>query len=402
MTVLHLLTPAVHPEPGGLEDAVLRIARGFASKSEHEVVIYTRRQAAAYSGPDPLHAGLEVVHLAGPRSFLLEPLHAEASPLSENTPTAYLLEAYRADFLLLRNAIAAGVERRPDARHVVVSFFISSAGFVAQQAATNLRLPHIASVRGSDFERDVRSPFHFAGLRFVVENADLVVTTNREQAEALAAMFPSARALQTIHNGLPEDELGPLWEAPASETIRLAADCGFSVKKATHLLLRSVGVLLEAGEPISLTVAGADAPKEKEYWEERRRHYVARFPNAFSFPGWLAPREIGALFRASHIYCSASLGEGCSQSHTRALTAGMPAVATRTGALPELAGDCPHVRLAAPGDVEGFTRQLRAMVSAVRAGSVLVDRDQVLAWRRHFSPERECAEWAKAAATVTR
>ncbi len=393
MRTLHLLTPGVFPMRGGLEETVLRIARALNSAGDHRVIVYTRRQAADGMAPVAAHGSLEVVHLGRDKAFLLEPLSADAAN-TEGVPSGWLAESLRLDYLLLVSELEARIAAEPGSRHILISFLMTTNGFIAQQAAFTLGIPHIASVQGSDFSRDFRSPYHLQAIRFVVENARCIVTNNREQARTLGAAFPAARAFRTVHNALPEGVTVAPWAPTPSPVWRLAADCGFSFKKGTHVLLRAVAELRREGHPVCLTVAGEIAPKEKAYWEECRRNSPEHFP------GWLDSASLDALFLSSDLYVSASLGEGCSLSHNRAMALGMPMAATRTGALPELAGDAPHIRLCAPANVEALVSAIRTSMQSLRAGTLAIDPDRVRRWRQYFAPERESREWAEMVAEI--
>ena len=260
MRVLHFVTAGVFPMPGGVEQSVLRIAGNIAEQGRFEAVIYTRRQADDWLAPHPAHAKVEVVHLGLDKAFLMEPLGVAVKP-TETVPGVWQLESFRLDHLLLVEALRRKMDQHPGACHILISFFASTDGFVAQQAAFTLGIPHIATVRGSDFSRDFHSPYHVQAMRFVVENAGLIVTNNREQARVLAAAFPKARAFRTIYNAVEHKTDGPSWTLTRTGAWRLAADCGFSFKKGTHILLRAVAELHRQGERISLTVAGNDAAR---------------------------------------------------------------------------------------------------------------------------------------------
>jgi len=388
LRVIHIVTNAIFPTPGGLEASVLRIARVLAEPSASTVVVYTRKQAAEYTRHESTHAGLEVVHLGQEKPFLMEPFSGNST------------ESFRLDYLLLVAEVQKRMQAAPGTRHVVISFFATNIGFLAQQVALTLGIPHVASIRGTDFSRDFRTPHLSHAIQFVVERAQIVVTTNQEQARVLAAAFPAARAFRTIHNAMPKEIVQEPWTPPGSTPIRLATDCQFSFKKATHLLLRAVAELLGEGADITLTVAGETAAAEASYWEQCKQDYSARFPKAFCFPGWISEDDVNTLLLSSHVYVSASLGEGCSLSQIRALTLGIPMVVTRCGALPELVTGAGHVRLCPAGSVRALAAELRSMVADLRCGTVTVDRERIREWRRHFSPAREQDEWEEVLANV--
>ena len=382
--------------PGGQESSVLRIARFLSAPGRSRAVVYTRRQSRDSVAPHPAHGPVEVVHLGSEKDFLLAPLDSGAGPITESVPSAYLLESLRVDYLLAVSAIRERMDADPGAEHIVISFFMTTNGFIGQQVALTLGIPHVASVQGSDFSRDFRSPYHLQAIRFVVENARLTITNNQEQARVLAGAFPAARAFRTVHNALDEEFAGPVWKLPSAGPLRLAADCEFSFKKGTHVLLRAVADLCERGDSVTLTVAGRIEPKERNYWNACQREYEARHPGVFTFPGWLPADRLREVLLASTVYVSATFGEGCSLAQMRAMALGMPVVATRTGAIQELCQNAAHVALCPPCDAVALSAAIHSMLAGLRGGSIRVESKCVEEWRRHFSPERERCDWEAA------
>jgi glycosyltransferase involved in cell wall biosynthesis len=390
VTVLHLVAKRVLPYPGGLQESIMRIS-GSLALAGYRVVVYALDQPPGYRFVDSTYPGLmTVLHLDG-QERLLEPYCGEGySGLLGK-------EKGRVAALLLRNAVDRQVENDPDSQHLIVSFYASGTGFLAQMTATALRLPHLASVRGTDFELDVFGTKPHSRLRVTVEGASQVVTTNREQADSLSAIFKVRQPVRTIHNALPEAASRPLWQASSADTVRLISDCGFSGRKATHILLSAVAALVERNLPVSLTVLGGIFWLEpRDYWTECQRSYQSRYSGKFSFPGQVSHEELDRYLRSSHIYCSASLAEGSSMSRIRALTLGIPMVTTANGGLPEVASGCRHVRLCRAGDGEALTSALEAAVSDMLAGTLRPDRACIERWQRHFCVERERDEWMAA------
>jgi len=389
---LHFVVSSVYPVPGGMQDSVLRVARGLA-RDGFETAIYTQKQPEEYIGAAPEHAGLRVVHLGGDAAFLREPFESlDAS--------VYATDRMRIDVLLLRAEIERAVRRRPDKRHLLISFYAAGSGFLAQQVASRLNLPHLAAFRGTDFSRDIYGPPGRNRIEAVVAGARALATTNREQAAGLRTMLGARQPIHTIHNAFEGEtslERRPLWRLPPHDPVRLLSDSGFSGRKATQALLRAVGRLVDRGLPVKLTLLGGVAwPREKQYWEGVRQDCEARYHGVFSFPGQRPRDEMDGYLREAHVYCSATLSEGCSLSRVRALTLGIPIVTTRCGALAEVAEGCRHVWLAAPGDWRELAGKLEEAVRRIRTGELEPDRERVAAWRRHFSLDRERAEWREA------
>ncbi len=391
MTLLHFVTHSIYPAPGGMYESVLRIAKGLAD-GECDVTVYTLAQPTRYRGACREQEGVSVVHLGEQNDFILEPFLAGEQP-----SLALEGEQSRVRVLLLRNAISQRITNRASRRQVIISFYASGTGFFAQHVAVSLGLPHVASIRGTDFACDLVNPRGHPRVRFVIENAGQVITTNREQADCLSTIFRVRRPIRTIHNAIPGAETRPYWAPPESNVTRFVADCGFSGRKGTHLLLRAVEALMDRGLRVSLAIVGGTYVFDTHsYWEECRRDYQTRYPEHFHFPGQRPQEEIDDYLRASHVYCSATLAEGCSLSRIRALTIGIPIVTTRCGALVEVAADSSHVRLCPPGDWEALAHQLEEAAADSRSRNFRLDRERIEGWRKHFSVDRERGEWRAA------
>ena len=107
--------------------------------------------------------------------------------------------------------------------------------------------------------------------------------------------------------------------------------------------------------------------------------------------------QILNLMRQADIYCSATLGEGCSNARLQALALGMPMMTTRCGEMTDLAEGIGHVRLAEPGDLEGYKSGLRRMVAATLDGGIKVRPAVIRKWRARFHASEEIRAWSRVA-----
>jgi len=401
VTVLHFVVDFVYPSPGGMQAAILRIAKQLDAKEGFRSILYTRRQQAQFRERVSEHGDVEIVHLANRKERLMEPRGADDGS-SEILPSEYLVHAYQVDIMLLQQEIEERQLRdsKSPTRHLLVSFYAPKAGFVAQVVALSLGLPHICSFRGSDYSVHLANPFLGGAVRFVAERADLVLTTNEQQARVLSSVFPGTKTFQTIYNSVEFSNGINEHVPPEAPPIRLFSDCEFSLKKATHVLMEATAALHEEGLPISLEIVGQSSNDEDEYWTKLKKGYSESHPGVFSFPGRISSTLIEQRLMRSHVYCSATLSEGCSHARIRALLMGLPIVTTRCGALGEYAPKCSHISYARPGDLPDFVRQLRLMVNAVRSGSVAIDKNRVQSARERFSADREREDWEAAIETV--
>ncbi len=78
-------------------------------------------------------------------------------------------------------------------------------------------------------------------------------------------------------------------------------------------------------------------------------------------PGYVAPRELGALYRRASIFAFPSLDEGFGMPVLEAMAAGTPVLTSNRSALPEVAGDA--ALLVDPLDSESLGTTLRELTS---------------------------------------
>lgn len=129
---VHIIANSIDPKRGGLEESVLRIAAHISKHPQGaQVFLYSREPSS--SGLLDLPGPVEF--LSSRRNLLLEPVaHVKHTHLK-----------HRLDTSLFRTLVYRRIKKLLDLNHSIISFYASSAGFVAQHVAANLRVPHITS-----------------------------------------------------------------------------------------------------------------------------------------------------------------------------------------------------------------------------------------------------------------
>lgn len=385
----HFYVDSADPSTGGTGVSAHRLVSHLLAMGGTRVTIYERSEAPP---PRVISSAPEVVALFDRRARIMAPFQG-SDVLMEAS------EVYRAAFLAFRAAIRPRVASAQDYRHILLSFYISAAGFVAQQVADELDLPHIASVRGTDFNKDFRSPYRIGGVQYVLERAASVVTTSKAQELTLRPFASERTRIRTIYNSAKPSQNGARTRQ-IGEALRIFSDTGFSYKKGSHILLEAVDSALLAGHQLQLIVAGGIDSAALDYWTAQRQERIEANPASFVWLNQIRQDEVAAALTNADIYCSASLGEGASNGLTQAMVDGLPIVATDIGAFAEIAVGADHVAIVPAGDPETYARMLSKMLGAVSAAGLAARKETLEEWRRLLAPTRERFQWQEVVTEV--
>jgi predicted glycosyltransferase len=393
----HVLINSIDARLGGMESSAQRIVKHFLDLGKTRVTVYERNSdnlpalndvSNQFAGED----NIEIIQLNEIKSVLAKPLN----PITfENN----VHENARLDKLCLTSLIKEKQQIYSECKHLIVSFYISGYGFIAQHLANELQIPHIACVRGTDFNKDFFSPYRFSSVEFVLKNAKYIVTTNQTQEKILTPFLGKETEIKTIYNSIPEELNGDLWKHRSKDFVRIVADCGYSYKKSTQILLKVISELSLEGLPIKLMLAGSTDPSSQDFWTEQRNTYKKMLPEVFDFNDYLSREQIHSVILDGDIYCSATIGEGCSNGSLLALNLGIPIVATKTGAIGEIAEDDSSIFLSEPSDIEKFKNNLRSAVTKCLNGDLKIERN-IEEIRKLSSTKKEKFEWANVISDV--
>lgn len=377
--VVHILADSIDDTVGGLERSVRRVAGYLSSGLAERVFIYCRKL-----GKTPWVDRCECVDFGAARSQLASPLVGSSLGISRD-------ERFRLDGLLLRGALERQLRQFDSARHVVLSFFATSCGFIAQMTCSALGLPHVCCIRGSDFSRGGKTPEGLYALEFSCRHAHAVVTTSEEQRRFLEMTLCPRAELHTIYNACDLPPSYPLWRPKDRAELQIFTDTGCSYKKGTHLCLDAVQGARRLGLKVCLTIAGNIKENESAYWAARLGE-LERQPE-FEFTGRLATEKLRERLLDADLYISGSLGEGCPNSVLTVMGLGLPAVLPTCGAIPELVAGMDHTWLFCPGDGAGMQAALAKACDVLSNGPVTVNEEAVTNFRNRYSEEAEAAAW---------
>ena len=236
------------------------------------------------------------------------------------------------------------------------------------------------------------SPFRLrTELKFWIAAAmlcDRVVAVCEAARRNLAGgVRPVAHKLVTIRNG--------------ADRPREAADVGNSIAK-TGFTLISVGRLVRAKDYDTLlravSVARADVPDLRLLLVGHGDEGPALtqlcaslgLDDVVRFCG--ERRDIGAWLRAADVFVLSSISEGLPISMLEAMAAGLPAIVTNVGALPELVALSGAGRIVPARDVDGLARAIVELAHRRQDLAALGERAS-RCYRDHFTPDRMAGDY---------
>jgi glycosyltransferase involved in cell wall biosynthesis len=217
------------------------------------------------------------------------------------------------------------------------------------------RCPVIFHLHGGGFasfyEKEC-GPVRRALARFFLERAARIVVLSSQWRSWMAGAMRNPRVVcianpMTLH---PE---------PSSAARRNALLFLGRLERAKGVfdLVDAVATLRSTTHPdVRLVLAGDDVEDVAGYAAGRG------LAQAITFTGWVGPEKKRALLDSAGVFVLPSYAEGSPISLLEAMAAGLPAVATAVGGIPDVVADGVNGVLIEPGDVATLTRVLRKLL----------------------------------------
>ncbi len=156
--------------------------------------------------------------------------------------------------------------------------------------------------------------------------------------------------------GRPAGEAAGLAGETACPTTRFAVFFvgRFYRRKRVDVLLRAAGMLRERIPELEVRIVGNGPCAER--WHEMARKL--RLEKTVRWLGDVSRGELVREYREADVFCLPSVQEGFGIVLLEAMAAGIPIVAARSGAIPEVA---PHAALAEPESAESLAAELEKL-----------------------------------------
>jgi glycosyltransferase involved in cell wall biosynthesis len=232
--------------------------------------------------------------------------------------------------------------------------------FIGYAVARLLGLPLIAVARGYT-ARDRKVRFYERVDRRILRKFDHVVAVSDALRGELESWGVRPERLSTIHNAIPPIELAARSEARArlglpADALLIGCVGRLSPEKGHALLLQAMAELAQAGLNATVVICG-DGP-ERGNLEARRR--ALGIADRVVLTGYVAGIE--SLLSAFDIFALPSYSEGLPRALLEASAAGIPAVASAVGGIPELIRSEETGLLVPAGDAEALAQALSRLI----------------------------------------
>lgn len=247
-------------------------------------------------------------------------------------------------------------------------------------AARQARLPVVLHVHGAAFDEfhDRAGPLRRALICAGLESADRVIALSQKWAKIIRRIAPAAR-VRTIENAVPVPARPPVRKSGA--ICRFLFLAKMDVWKGVIDLLDACRLLADVHAPAQVTLAG---PPGSAGDEGHIRAAIERrgLSNVVEYIGPVAPRQRDEILAAHDVYLQPSHNEGMPMSILEALAAGMPIIATRVGAIPEMIDAGREGLVVPPRDPRSLANAMCALAEDHRRRGAMSEAAHHLASRR--------------------
>ena len=335
-------------DAGGVGTSIVRIARGLSTlyNAQVDIVMLNLSERAGFNplgrnGIIQLDQRIDTVTLYALASWTGGTSHAQ-----------HLVDIH---YALLQLA----AERQYD---LMQAFYASITGFPIVYAARELQIPSVVSIRGNDIIRDVFHPERFPYLKWALENATQFTAVSQEGLQRARIIGACPNKGRVILNSIrPQDYREGTQDLHLPRPV-IGSLAVFKNKKGIEVLLCAFNMLLQRYPDAHLLLVGFVVPEEQNRFDSLVAQYDLK--DKITITGRVPRQDALRYLRNMDVFAFTSLHDGCPNTVLEAMLAGLPIVATRAGAVPELIEDGKHGLLVHPGSATELNEALLKMLDA--------------------------------------
>jgi glycosyltransferase involved in cell wall biosynthesis len=228
--------------------------------------------------------------------------------------------------------------------------------FAAHLGAPVHRRPVVCTVQGSDIYRAARIPIAGFLSRRALRGARKVIALSASLAAGAAAQGVDPNRMVVIPNGVDAQRFHP--NGVPREPVLLFAGSLIERKGLRALLVAMAQI--HRRHPAHRLVLIGDGPKRAELETQARALGIGE---VVDFMGSLSPDEVARRMRRAEMFVLPSLEEGQGVALLEALASGTPAIAGRTGGIPDQLSP-KWGELVEPGDSQALADSILGLIDA--------------------------------------
>jgi glycosyltransferase involved in cell wall biosynthesis len=258
-------------------------------------------------------------------------------------------------------------------------------GFIGAYLKNKYGKPLVVTAHGGDvYDLPFRDRWYNSLARFVLAEADQVITVCKFNAEKLLSLGISSNKLYIIPNGYDEGLFKPISRSKAREKLglplnkKILLSIGNLVDAKGHTyLISAMSLVLRKRKDVLLIIVGSGSLKE--LLQSMAKKYG--LGDYVMFAGGKKHEEIPIWMNASDIFILPSLQEGFPTVVPEAMACGKPIVATNVGGVPEAITHNDLGILVNPGDSEGLASAMLEALERKWNPEIILKHAEKYSWR---------------------
>ena len=201
-------------------------------------------------------------------------------------------------------------------------------------------------------------------IRSILRLPDILIVQS-EYWKAFLQSLADPRKIRIVNNFLNVQEFQPA-AVPKDTAKKILFICGSeSLRKGLEVVLESIRYLSHDGIGDSRFVFVAANEQVRRKVEELKVHPYVEIRDM------LTKKEMIQEYQKAHLFVLPSFGEGFPNSLLEAMASGLPVIASRVGAVPEVIEDRVNGILIDPGDPGALTRAIKLLIHDAALGETL-------------------------------
>ena len=274
------------------------------------------------------------------------------------------------------------------------SFYISSTGFITGLVAKQAGVPFIASIRGNDLHLQSFSQ-RLSQIRWVLENADIVTCVTDELARLAAQIATRTGPVLVIHNSIDPSAFAQLVDPKGYSKLPrpvIGSSGVFKRKKGIEYFLQACLDLREEQREFSVVLVGSPLESEGNYWQTIFNEVSEKL--SILVTGLVPHHQMLGALAGLDLYVASSINDGFPNAVLEAMLAGVPIIATKSGAMREILVDGKDAIMVEPCSSIALSQGIRSLLddTDLRTHIAKSAHDRVLT---EFSPAYEQQAWSQ-------